>query len=151
MEVRVYSRMAVGSLMKNGFPDNVSVVSFYNSSGMSDSGKNRVDYTKACDSVFYVCAPDIDENGFDEYGYTEDTFLSEADDLADFIYSAVSEGRDIICQCDFGRSRSAACAAAILDHFEERGYEIFSGDTYSPNPLVYKRVLEALVRREYNR
>ena len=80
MKVSVYSRMAVGALMKNGFPDNVSVVSFYNSSGMSDSGKNRVDYTKACDSVFYVCAPDIDENGFDEYGYTEDTFLSEADD-----------------------------------------------------------------------
>ena len=137
--------------MKRDFPKNVSVISFYSSATRSDNGTNRVDYSKACESVFYVCAPDIDESGFDENGYTNETFLSEADDLADFVFSAVAEGRDIICQCDFGRSRSAACAAAILEHFECRGDEIFSNNIYSPNALVYKKVLEALIRKENNK
>ena len=147
MKVSIYSRMAAGALIKKGFPHNVSVISFYNRVGKSDDGRLRVDYSNVCDSVFYVCAPDIDESGFSENGYTNETFLAEADDLADFVFSAVEEGRDIICQCDFGSRRSAACAAAILEHFEGRGDEIFSDNTYSPNPLVYKRVLEALIKR----
>ena len=54
-------------------------------------------------------------------GHINETYLAEADELATFIYEAREVGRDIICQCDYGQSRSAACAAAILQHFEKRG------------------------------
>jgi hypothetical protein len=94
--------------------------------------------------VFYVAVPDISVETLEEYGYTTDTFLSEANDLADFIYDAKEKNKNIICQCDFGRGRSAACAAAILEHFEKIGKDIFMNDQYYPNKLVYQKVLSAL-------
>ena len=54
---------------------------------------------------------------------------------------------DIICQCDYGQSRSAACAAAILEHFERNGISIFADYRYYPNQLVFNKVLKALKRR----
>ena len=147
MNVSVYSRIAITELIKSGFPKNVSVVSFYNPVGRLAPGRFRVDYGQACDNVFYVGIPDIDEGGFEENGYNLESFFLEVDDLAKFIIKAVTEGHDIICQCDFGRGRSAACAAAILDHFEGRGNEIFTNDIYSPNMTVYKKVLDALSKK----
>lgn len=150
MNVNVYSRAAASALIKKDFPKNVSVISFYtppSNGGVAELPKSRVDYSGVCDDVFYVGAPDITEEGFFEFGYTEDTFLSEIEDLVDFIYKAYNSGRDIICQCDFGRSRSAACAAAILEHFYGRGNEILLSDNYHPNITIYNKVLEALGKR----
>lgn len=39
------------------------------------------------------------------------------------IYTAVEHEMDIICQCEHGQSRSAACAAAIKEHFEKSGID----------------------------
>ena len=139
--------MSVTTLIKNNFPSNVAVISFYRPLRGPDPNKLRVDYSGVCDDVFYVGIPDIDESSFEEYGYTEETFLSNASELADFIYSAKENGRDIICQCDFGTRRSAACAAAILEFFEGRGDEIFLNDSYSPNLVVFNKVLSALQKR----
>ena len=72
MNVKICSKMAVRELIKNGFPENVSVISFYTPVGSSDVARFRVDYSNVCDSVFYIGAPDIDESGFSEYGYTND-------------------------------------------------------------------------------
>ena len=72
------------------------------------------------------------------------TYLAEADELAKFIYEAKADGLDIICQCDYGQSRSAACAAAILEHFEGRGIDIFVDYRYYPNQLVYHKIFDAL-------
>ena len=148
MNVKIYSKMAVRELIKNGFPENVSVISFYTPVGSSDVARFRVDYSNVCDSVFYVGVPDIDESGFSEYGYTNETFLGEADALADFIFRTNADGRDIICQCDFGTRRSAACAAAILEFFEGRGNEIFSNDRYCPNLTVFNKVFNALCKNK---
>lgn len=68
----------------------------------------------------------------------------QAREIADF-YKSIREKADIlICQCEYGESRSAACAAAILEYEQERGNDIFSDERYSPNDLVYSAVLEAL-------
>ena len=153
MKVNVYSRAAASALIKKDFPTNASVISFYtpppSNGGAWKPGRSSIDYSNVCDNVFYVGVPDICEEGFAEFGYTEDTFLSEVGDLADFIYKAYNSGRDIICQCDFGRSRSAACAAAILEHFYERGNEILLSSDYHPNTTIYNKVLEALRKRSY--
>jgi hypothetical protein len=61
---------------------------------------------------------------------------------------AKENGCDVICQCDFGQSRSAACAAAILQHFEGRGIDIFADYRYYPNQLVYHKIFDALERMQ---
>lgn len=146
MKVDIFSRQDICDVMKNGFPENTAVISFY--SPQKDSkAEERVDFTDSCNRVFYVGIPDIDIGILHDYGYTYDTYLSEADDLAKFIYEAKNDGLDIICQCDYGQSRSAGCAAAILQHFEGRGIKIFADYRYYPNQLVYHKVFDALERK----
>ena len=144
MEVSIYSREAVKELIEKGFPQNTAVISFYTPRNKRDYEENRVNYDGICNKFFYVGIPDIDIEILADYGYTYDTYLAEADELARFIYEAKADGLDIICQCDYGQSRSAACAAALLQHFEGRGIEVFADYRYYPNQLVYHKVFDAL-------
>ena len=148
MEVSIYSRKAVKDLIEKGFPQNTAVISFYTPKNKRDYEENRVNYDGVCNKVFYVGIPDIDIEILSDYGYTYDTYLAEADELAKFIYEARADGLDIICQCDYGQSRSAACAAAILQHFEGRGINIFADYRYYPNQLVYHKVFDALEKQK---
>ncbi len=147
MKVTIYSKDTVGKLIKSGFPRNTAVISFYTPQKKKGQQDARVDYGGVCDHVFYVGIPDIDREILGDYGYTYETYLAEADALAAFICDAREAGRDIICQCDFGQSRSAACAAAILEYFEGRGIDIFADYSYYPNQVVYHRVFDALKDR----
>lgn len=144
MKVEVYSRKAIAALIAKEFPKNTAVISFYTPKGRSDSEENRVDYTNVCDKVFYVGIPDIDIEILSDYGYTYESYLAEAEQLAEFIKAVVTDGFDIICQCDYGQSRSAACAAAILQYYEGRGVDVFADYRYYPNQLVYHKVFDAL-------
>ena len=141
MKVEIYSKKAITELIASGLPKNTAVISFYTPKGRRES---RVDYSSVCDRVFYVGIPDIDIEILSDYGYTYDTYLAEAEHLAKFIKAAVSAGLDIICQCDYGQSRSAACAAAILQYYENRGIDVFADYRYYPNQLVYHKVFDAL-------
>lgn len=142
MKVEIYSKTAVKKLIDSEFPKNAAVISFYS----SKKKEHRVFYETVCQRVFYINIPDIDIEILGDYGYTYDTYLRDADKLARFIYEAVEDGFDIICQCDYGQSRSAACAAAILQHFERRGIDIFADYRYYPNQLVYHKIYDALER-----
>ena len=146
MKVEIYSRDAARKLISKGFPQNTAVISFYTPTSKRKKMESRVDYSDVCDKVFYVGIPDIDIEILSEYGYTYETYLAEAEDLAKFIYEMKANGCDIICQCDFGQSRSAACAAAILEHFEGRGIDVFADYSYYPNQLVYHKIFDALER-----
>ena len=144
MEVSIYSRKAVKELIEKGFPKNTAVISFYTPKNKRDYEENRVNYNGMCDKVFYIGIPDIDIEILSDYGYTYDTYLAEADKMAKFIDKAKENGLDIICQCDYGQSRSAACAAAILQYYEGRGIDIFTDYRYYPNQLVYHKIFDAL-------
>lgn len=144
MKVDIYSRKAIKNLIDKGFSQNTAVISFYTPNNKWEGMQSPVDYSGICNNVFYVGIPDIDIEILADYGYTYDTYLAEADELAIFIYEARAEGLDIICQCDYGQSRSAACAAAILQHFERRGIDIFADYRYYPNQLVYHKIFDAL-------
>ncbi|MBE6660271.1 MAG: hypothetical protein E7605_02580 [Ruminococcaceae bacterium] len=144
MRVSIYSKEAIKALIKDGFPDNVAVISFCSPRKGRRAEEVRVDFQGVCNRVFYVLIPDIDIEILADYGYTYESYLSEADELAKFIYEAKEYGFDLICQCDFGQSRSAACAAAVSEHFEGRGIDIFSDYRYYPNQLVYHKVFDAL-------
>lgn len=148
MKVSVYSRHAIEALIDTPaeFPQNAAVISFASPARGRRPAVPLVDYSKVCRRVFYVLIPDIDIEILPEYGYTIDSYLSEADQLAEFIYQARKDNCRLICQCDYGQSRSAACKAAILEHFERRGIEIFADYRYYPNQLVYNKIKDALDR-----
>ena len=78
-----------------------------------------------------------------DVGLTYDTYLPEADALAKFICQSKADGLDILCQCEYGQSRSAACAAAILEYFDGSGISIFADYRYYPNQVVYHKIIDA--------
>ena len=148
MKINIHSRSSIGELIQKGFPKKTAVISFYTPKSKREYAESRVNYSGVCDRVFYVGIPDIDIEILGDYGYTYETYLAEADELAKFICRAKTDGLDIICQCDYGQSRSAACAAAILQYYEGRGIEVFADYRYYPNQLVYNKVFEALKKHK---
>lgn len=150
MNVEIYSREAIEKLLKNDFPDNVAVISFYDpKSKRTPKDYAPVDYSGKCNRVFQIGIHDIDIDLLEEYGLTYDTYLPEASDLAQFIYEAKNKGFDIICQCEYGQSRSAACAAAILEHFYKTGISIFADYRYYPNQMIFHKIFDALEKIEH--
>ena len=148
MKVSIYSREAIHSLINGSFPRNTAVISFYNPTTERKKDYIPVDYCNKAERLFYVCVHDIDIDTLPRYGLNYDSYMPDTASLAQFIKSAVDDGFDIICQCDYGQSRSAACAAAILEYYEKSGITIFADYRYYPNQLVFNKVLNAL--RETN-
>lgn len=145
MEVGIYSRESVENLLAGDFPERVAVISFYDSVNPRTGEKDvPVDYSCKTSRVFPVAIHDIDLEVLGNYGLEYGTYFPEADDLAEFIYAAYQEGLDLICQCEYGQSRSAACAAAILEHFYHNGISVFADYRYYPNQVVFHKVYDAL-------
>lgn len=68
----------------------------------------------------------------------------QAQQIADFVVAQLPLVERIICQCEYGQSRSAAVAAAILEYTQGNGLSVFIDDAYSPNKLVFRKVYERL-------
>ena len=146
MNVFVYSREAIERIIAEGsFPDNTAVISFYDPViKRIDTDYTHIDYSGVCDDVYYCEVDDLDLDYLPQKGYTYDTFFPEADGVAIFIVKAYMDGKDIICQCEYGQSRSAGCAAAILEYFYHNGISIFADYNYYPNQVVYHKVYDAI-------
>ena len=147
MKVQIYSRKAVEQLLRGKFPRSVAVISFYDPPSKSTGESFKpVDYKGKVDRVFAVAVHDIDIEILEDYGLTFDTYFPEVDRLAEYIHKAHRDGLDIICQCEYGQSRSAACAAAILEHYYKNGISIFADYRYYPNQLIFNKLKKALER-----
>lgn len=148
MNVNIYSREAIEGIISEGnFPRNTAVISFYDPAiKRIDKDYKHVDYSGICDTVFYSELDDLDLEVLKSKGYTYDTYFPEADKMAAFIVNAYMGQKNIICQCEYGQSRSAGCAAAILEYFYGNGISVFSNYTYYPNQVVFHKVYDALVR-----
>ena len=145
MKVQIYSRKAVEELLAGDFPENTAVISFYDPPNIRTGEVSApVDYKGKAKRVFAIPIHDIDIEILGDYGLTFDTYFPEADSLAEYIDRAYKDGLDIICQCEYGQSRSAACAAAILEHYEKNGISVFADYRYYPNQLIYNKVKNAL-------
>ncbi len=79
-----------------------------------------------------------------EQYYTYPFTKEIARQTAEFIQAHLANTSVLICQCQFGQSRSAGIAAAIAEYLSGQGQRIFDDPRYSPNQLVYTRLLEAL-------
>ena len=82
---------------------------------------------------------DLDLEVLKRKGYTYDTYFPEADDLAKFIVKAVSENKNIVCQCEYGQSRSAGCAGGVLgiSFWQTADYCEFPQVNSKNYPLIY--------------
>lgn len=148
MNINIYSREAIEAIIANGrFPDNTAVIRFYDPAiKQIDKDYTHVDYSRVCDTVFYSELEDLDRDCLADKGITYDIFFPESEEIAAFIYQAYDKGMDIICQCEYGQSRSAGCAAAILEHFYHTGITVFADYNYYPSQLVYHKIFDALVK-----
>ena len=128
--VEIMSRKAMDVLIESGVPQDTAVISFYDPNdgrGLARLKEYKpINYNGICDCVFMVGVHDIDIGILGDYGLTYETYFPEVEELTDFIYTAVEHGMGMICQCEHGQSRSAACAAAIKEHFEKSGIKVFA-------------------------
>ena len=136
MKVSISSKSALQKLIeKKQLSPHSAVISF------ADEKDDFLVFPKEIDTmkvVFY----DIRPSSTIKEHY--DRLLPEAKDIAYFVHQKILEGKDIICQCDYGVSRSAGLAAAILERYAHRGLEVFSDYRYTPNQFVYNKVYKAL-------
>ena len=145
MEIRICSRKEVEGMLAQGrFPEHAAVISFYSPERTKSGDYAPVDYRNRAERLFLACVPDLDIEALEHFGYTYETFFPDADALARFVREAVRDGLQILCQCGYGQSRSAACCAAILEYYEHSGITVFADYRYYPNQLVFNRVLQAL-------
>ncbi|MGN1304328.1 MAG: hypothetical protein ACI4YB_04745 [Oscillospiraceae bacterium] len=143
MKVSIYSRAEINRIIKQGlFPDNAAVITFYDTT--KDEDYRHVNYDNVTTNVFYCALDDVDNEYLIEQGKLYEDFFDYADDVAEFIYEAYDSGNDIICQCDYGQSRSAGCAAAILQHFYRTGIDVFEDYKRYPNKVIYHKIFDAL-------
>ena len=149
MKVHIFSKEAIEELLsKIDKLENTAVISFYDPPNARGERAIPVDYRKKADMLFQIAVNDIDIDVLPEYGFTFETFFTEADELAEFIMEAVDKGMYIICQCEYGQSRSAACAAAILEYYEKNGISIFADYRYYPNQVIFNKVFDALKKHK---
>lgn len=142
MNVQIYSRKKIETIIAEGkFPQNTAVISFY---GSITTPPDLVNYSGACERVMYIELDDLEFDELEEIGYSYDTFFPEADEAARFIIDINNKAMDIICECEYGQSRSAGCAAAILEDFFHNGISVFADPKYYPNKVVYHKLLDAL-------
>ena len=148
--IDIISRDKAVRMINSGFPDHAAVISFYDPRGSRSfrAESEPVDYSRVCRRVFSLAVYDIDPEILEDYGLTYETYLPEADALAAFIAAAVDDGCHIICQCEYGQSRSAACAAAIREYYDKEGIVVFADYRYYPNPMIFNKILAALRARD---
>ena len=147
MTVKIYSRKVMEALLSKENLENTAIISFHDPVGRGRRCPQEyepIDFKGKCERVMQIALHDLDPEALADFDLSVETYFPEADELAEFIYKAKEDGLDIICQCEYGQSRSAGCAAAILQHFEGRGIDIFTDYRYYPNQLVYHKVFDAL-------
>lgn len=149
MTVKIYSRKAMEALLSKGNLEKTAIISFHDPVGRGRrclEDYQSIDFTGKCDRVMQIALHDLDPEALSDFSLTIETYFPEADELAEFIYNAKEDGLDIICQCEYGQSRSAGCAAAIFQHFSNNGIDVFTDYRYYPNQLVYHKVFDALTK-----
>ena len=149
MTVKIYSRKVMEALLSKENLENTAVISFHDPVGRGRrclSYYEPIDFTGKCERVMQIAIHDLDPDALADFGLSVDSYFTEANSLAEFIYKAKEDGLDIICQCEYGQSRSAGCAAAILQHFSNNGIDVFTDYRYYPNQLVYHKVFDALTK-----
>lgn len=138
MKVKIYSRKMLIKELEGAPLRSTAIISF------CDPSLEPIALYGKCADYIIIKIHDLDPEALEKFGYTMQTYFSNASEVAEFIYKAREKKYDIICQCEYGQSRSAGCASAILEHFSKSGIKIFANYKYYPNQLIFNKLLYAL-------
>ena len=144
MKITIHSRRALEKRLETDNLTNAAIISFYDPAWHGRAAGTPVNVADKCRCAMQIALHDLDPEALAEVHLTKESYFPEATDLAAFIENAWQAGLEIICQCEYGQSRSAGCAAAILQHYTKNGIDIFADYRYYPNQLVYHKVYDAL-------
>ncbi len=144
MTIEIHSRESIERLIERGFPDRTAVISFYDPQTGHHEESLPVDYTDLTDRLFQIELENLCIDQLESHGLTYEEYFIEAEDLAEFVFAAIRDGYDIICQCEDGNARSAGCAAALHEFFTADGVFIFADYRYHPSQMVFHKVYNAL-------
>lgn len=144
MRIEIYSRDKLENLSKNPFSPNTSLISIYDTDDtpaiLINQPAHRINLQ--FDDVYIN---ELDDSDYSDFHFK--LFDSDyAKKIVDFVYKYKDETNLLICQCEYGESRSAAVAAAILEHFYGNGISIYSDERYCPNSFIYN-----ILNKEFER
>ena len=114
-----------------------AVICFY------DEGGKPVDISGSGASVLTV---ELDDKDIDEKDFRIHQYFPQSYRAARFIMQSLMKNKRIICQCEYGQSRSAGCAAAIMEYFSGNGLVLFASEKFFPNKAVFSKIYNALRR-----
>ena len=158
MKIEIESRESIIARAKEPFPEGTALISITDPDNDFAVLENKPEYLLQM-KFDDVSNGDLDEIlcGFPAIAEAMQTakklqwFTDEqAQEVVAFYKSIVGRAKRLICQCEYGKSRSAGIAAAIGQYMYGRGIEVFTDERYYPNKLVCKKVLTALRELGYD-
>lgn len=153
MKIMIKSREEIQKMACRPFEPKTALISIADYGWRFAELKNKPDY------LLRLAFDDVDNDIFyDELGRMPKQEAERAEveakhhmitdeqavQIADFYNAVRNEAGILICQCEHGQSRSAAVAAAILEHRCKKGITVFAHDRYYPNKAVFQKVLTML-------
>lgn len=140
MNIHIMDREGAEALAAAGFTPNTALIS------IGDTGSTPLVLRHEPAWMLRLVFDDISSDEIDEYKGQKYTLFDEsmARKTAEFVFTHKDEVETLICQCEYGQSRSAAIAAAVTEYLYGNGIEIFADDRYYPNKLVFRSTLQAL-------
>ena len=148
MKIKIYSREALEELSKAPFASNTSIIS------IRDTGDIPINLINKPNHILQLEFDDVSFNEHDKSdypGFPKAFDYETAKSIVDFVYKYKDETDILICQCEYGESRSSAVAAAILEKFYGSGKVISSDERYCPNLYIYNILMKEFESRESQR
>lgn len=154
MVIRIMNRKELMELAKEPFPADVAVIS------ITDSDDEDVVLQHQPEQLLRLKFDDVSDEIFEELLGRKPTIAemrrissrfhmisnAQSKQIADFIISRSNTGT-LVCQCEYGQSRSAAVAAAVEEYYHRRGVHIFADPRYYPNKYIFRKLLRSLRTR----
>lgn len=148
MKITIMSRENIERMAQKPFPEKTAVIS------ITDSDAQPVEFRNSPAFLLSLIFDDMEpESGLldelirdfpdfqNEYRIITERQTEEIANFSTIMYQAADL---LICQCEFGQSRSAAVAAAVMEHFNGNGIDVFADDRYCPNKYIFRKVLGKL-------
>ena len=135
-KIEIENKENIEARAKEPFSDSTALISIADANDDFAVLENRPEH------ILQLKFDDVDESDEpqDKYHMLTD---EQAKNIAAFI-KRMSGQNTLICQCEYGQSRSAAIAAACRQYFYGDGIEIFADERYYPNRFIYQKILNAL-------
>lgn len=151
MTVEIMSREALTRLAHEPFADNTAIIS------ITDSEDEDVILYHQPDHILRLKFDDVSDEIFEELLGRKPNVQemhqiakkfrmlsnTQTQQMADFILGLKNKGT-LICQCEYGESRSAGVAAAVMEYYYRKGVNVFADARYYPNKHVYRKLLGSL-------